>query len=99
MPVSAKSPFLRLRIERSEISNESTRLDIVSAVRREYDSGHLPAGSRLPPVRVLQHQLSVAKNTVQGAYEELVAQGIVINEARRGYFVLATPERRKPQPR
>src|SRR5215471_5848004 len=95
MPAHTKSPFLRLRIERSEISNESTRLDIVKAVRREYDSGHLPAGSRLPPVRVLQHQLGVAKNTIQGAYEELVAQGIVVNETRRGYFVLAGRERSK----
>ena len=89
----AKAPYIRLRIERSESSKSFARLDIVSAVRREYDSGKLLAGARLPPVRVLQHQLGVAKNTIQAAYDELVAQGIVQNRHRQGYFVL--PKERK----
>jgi DNA-binding transcriptional MocR family regulator len=88
-----KSPFIRLRIERSE-SHSFTRLDIVKAVRREFDSGCLPVGSRMPPVRVLQHQLGVAKNTIQTAYEELVAQGILENRARLGYFALALSKKR-----
>jgi len=84
----SKSPYVRLRVERSTSTNSFSRRDIVDAVRREYDSGKLLTGTRLPPVRVLQHQLGVAKNTVQAAYDELVAQGIVENRERRGYFVL-----------
>jgi len=84
-----KSPYLRLHIARSNDSRAFARMDIVAAVRREYDSGKLPTGSRLPPVRVLQHQLGVAKNTAHAAYEELVAQGVVENRQRLGYFVLA----------
>ncbi len=89
-----KSPYIRLRIERDQSVTDFSRLDIVKAVRREFDSGCLPAGSRLPPVRMLQHQLGIAKNTVQAAYEELVAQGILENRQRLGYFVLAPSNQR-----
>ena len=82
----AKVPYLRLRVDRSS-SVSFTRLDIVAAVRREHESGRLPAGSRMPPVRVLQHQLGISKNTAQSAYEELVAEGLLVNRERRGYFV------------
>ncbi|HYM35326.1 MAG TPA: PLP-dependent aminotransferase family protein, partial [Steroidobacteraceae bacterium] len=90
----AKSPYLRLHVEPGKARGGFTRFDIVKAVRREYDTGRLPAGSRLPPVRMLQHQLGIAKNTVHNAYEELVAQGVVDNRARRGYFVLAKSNQR-----
>jgi DNA-binding transcriptional MocR family regulator len=89
-----KSPFLRLHVERNDTGASFTREDIVRAIRREYDSNHLPQGSRLPPIRVLHHQLGVAKNTVQAAYEELVAQGVLENRDRRGYFVAAAVGKR-----
>jgi DNA-binding transcriptional MocR family regulator len=91
MPVS---PYLRLRIDPTSRSGVFSRADIVTAVRREYDSGKLPSGVRLPPVRVLQHQLGVGKNTIHAAYEELTAQGVVENRARQGYFVLAQPAKK-----
>ena len=86
MAASAKLPYVRLRVDRASAA-WFTRLDIVAAVRREHESGRLPAGSRMPPVRVLQHQLGVSKNTAHSAYEELVAEGLLVNRERRGYFV------------
>jgi 2-aminoadipate transaminase len=83
---SPKAPYVRLRIERAASSSFS-RADIIGAVRREYASGRLPAGSRMPPVRVLQHQLGISKNTAQEAYEELIADGVLTNRKRLGYFV------------
>jgi DNA-binding transcriptional MocR family regulator len=88
-------PFLRLRIESVAAARKLIGRDIVAAVRREYDAGRLLSGSRLPPVRVLQHQLGVAKNTVQRAYEELVAQGIIENRTRLGYFIRAAEAQRR----
>lgn len=53
-------------------------------------SGDLPAGTRLPTVRALAAELSVAANTVARAYRELEADGVVVTEGRRGTFVAAT---------
>lgn len=91
-----KLPYLRLRVERSSPERKVTGSDIVAAVDREYDAGRLPSGCRLPPVRVLQHQLGIAKNTVQRAYDELVARGIVENRVRLGYFIVG-PDKSHPR--
>ncbi len=85
---TATSPYLRLRIDHAGQERKPTALHIVASVQREHAAGLLPEGSRLPPVRVLQHQLGIAKNTVQSAYQELVARGLVEGRNRRGYFVL-----------
>ena len=47
---------------------------------------------RLPPVRVVQHQLGVAKQTVARAYEELQQRGLVINKPRLGYYAADLPQ-------
>lgn len=66
-----------------------TAADIVASVQREIAAGALPAGSRLPPVRALEKQLGLSKNTAQAAYDELVARGLVESRMREGVFVLA----------
>lgn len=50
-------------------------------------SGKLPADSRLPSVRELVLELSVSRNTVEGAYQELYAEGYIYSKPRSGYFV------------
>src|SRR5262245_54196077 len=67
----------------------ATANDIVASVQREITGGGLPAGSRLPPVRALEKQLGLSKNTAQAAYDELVARGLVEAREREGVFVLA----------
>lgn len=67
----------------------TTAADIVTSVQREIASGSLPAGSRLPPVRALEKQLGLSKNTAQAAYDELCARGLVEAREREGVFVLA----------
>jgi DNA-binding transcriptional MocR family regulator len=61
-------------------ARRATAADIVASVQREISTGALPAGSRLPPVRALDKQLGLSKNTAQAAYDELVARNLV--EAR-----------------
>jgi DNA-binding GntR family transcriptional regulator len=46
--------------------------------------GRLPAGFRLPPSRVLARHLSVSRNTVLYAYEELIADGLVTGRVGSG---------------
>ncbi len=92
---NGSSPYVRLRIERATANQRVTRLDIVSAIERELASSSGIVGFRLPPARVLQHQLRVEKNTVNGAYRELAARGLVEGNGH-GYVVAA---RRRPRRR
>lgn len=88
----SRSPYIRLRVD------DASAAGIVASVQREIASGSLPAGSRLPPVRALEKQLGLSKNTAQAAYDELVARGLVEAREREGVFVLATHTIAAPRP-
>lgn len=59
------------------------RRKLVSAIL----AGQIPPGTPLPSCRKLAKTLSVARNTVSLAYQELVEEGFLISRERRGYFV------------
>ena len=52
-------------------------------------SGKMPAHAKLPSVRDLATELSTSRNTVDGAYQELYAEGYIYSRQRSGYFVSA----------
>lgn len=92
----SRSPYIRLRVEAP--GRRATSADIIASVQREILGGALPAGSRLPPVRALEAQLGLSKNTAQAAYDELVARGLVEAREREGMFVLASERVAAPAP-
>ena len=92
----SRPPYIALHVASGE--RRATAADIVASVQREIASGGLPAGSRLPPVRTLEHQLGLSKNTAQAAYDELVARGLVEAREREGVFVLAATRTAAPPP-
>ena len=47
----------------------------------------LKTGYRLPSHRLLAKELGIGNNTVIRAYEQLVHEGYVMNEKRKGLFV------------
>jgi len=83
----SRVPYVGFHVASGE--RRATASDIVTSVMREIATGQLPAGSRLPPVRALENQLGLSKNTAQAAYDELVARGLVEAREREGVFVLA----------
>src|SRR5580698_690856 len=85
-----RAPYVALHVTGG--ARRAAAADIVASVRREIASGALPAGARLPPVRALEKQLGLSKNTAQAAYDELVARGLVEARQREGVFVLATTQ-------
>jgi len=63
---------------------------IYDSILRQIRAGQLSAGSRLPGKRSLAQQLSVGVNTVDAAYQMLVAEGYLEARPKSGFFVLET---------
>src|SRR4051812_33061869 len=92
----SRAPYVGLHV--STGARRATAADIVASVQREISAGALPAGSRLSPVRALEKQLGLSKNTAQAAYDELVARGLVEAREREGVFVLQASRVASPSP-
>ena len=56
-------------------------------IREDILTGRLPAGTKLPSKRALAANLEVSKITVEGAYNQLLAEGYVRSAEKVGYFV------------
>lgn len=70
---------------------------LYSQIREQILSGKLPADAKLPSVRDLASELSAGRNTVDGAYQELCAEGYIYSKQRSGYFVSALDRESAPQ--
>lgn len=66
-------------------------------IREDILGGVLPAGERLPSKRALAEHLQVSVITVEGAYQQLEAEGYIFARPRRGFFV-AQVDRVLPPP-
>lgn len=56
-------------------------------IREKILSGKFPAHFKLPSIRDLSVELGISRNTVDGAFQELCAEGYIYSKARSGYFV------------
>ncbi|CAM4180545.1 GntR family transcriptional regulator [Bacillus manliponensis] len=56
-------------------------------IKAEIRSGKIPPLTKLPAKRKLAVHLEVSKNTVESAYEQLLAEGYIESVSRKGYFV------------
>lgn len=56
-------------------------------IRQDILSGALTAGERLPSKRALAEHLQVSVITVEGAYQQLEAEGYVYTRPKQGFFV------------
>ena len=65
-------------------------------IRDEIEGGRLAAGERLPSKRALAAHLKLSVVTVEGAYGQLLAEGYLRSEAKRGFFVQAVQEEHRP---
>ena len=62
---------------------------IVDGIRRMIASRALRYGDAAPSVRKLSRELSVTPATVERAYRELIARGVLVSKRGRGTFVCA----------
>ncbi|MDP9457657.1 MAG: GntR family transcriptional regulator [Actinomycetota bacterium] len=63
-------------------------VQLVEGVRRALEVGTLGPGERLPTVRALAGELTVAPNTVVKAYNELQREGLIESRAGVGTVVV-----------
>ncbi len=62
---------------------------IVDGFRSQITSGILQKGDKLPSVRELAATLAINPNTIQRAYRELEASGLIVTITGKGCFVCA----------
>ncbi len=76
-----------------DLSGGGLCVRLVEALRADILSGRLAAGERLPSKRCLAEHHGISVQTVQNAYEQLIAEGYLCSRERSGYFVaeLETP--------
>lgn len=60
---------------------------IRTQIARQVRTGELVPGQKLPTVRALAQELSVAANTVARSYRELEHRGVVVTRGRLGTFI------------
>lgn len=70
-----------------DISGKNKYWSLCSHIRDDILRGRLKSGEKLPSKRSLADNLGVSTVTVQAAYEQLLAEGYIRSEERKGYFV------------
>jgi DNA-binding transcriptional MocR family regulator len=80
-------PYISVNVQSARPGRHPSAAEIVDAILAELRGGRLPPGCRLPPVRALELKLGISKNTVQSAYDELVARGAIEARERQGFYV------------
>jgi GntR family transcriptional regulator / MocR family aminotransferase len=97
--ITTGSDFLQLDIGEAPAGGRAAWL--AQRLRLARADGSLPAGSRLPPTRVLATDLRVSRGVVTEAYRRLVEDGHVAGRGRAGTVVvggLAAPVHRATRP-
>ncbi|MEU4236762.1 PLP-dependent aminotransferase family protein [Actinoplanes sp. NPDC026619] len=77
----------------------SRRARVELALRDAIRSGRLAPGTRLPSTRALAGELSLARNTIAAAYEQLIAEGFLAARTGSGTTVAVLPDRPAPAAR
>ncbi len=65
----------------------STYAYLYQLIREDIAQGVIPSNTKLPSKRSLAQHLGIGVATVAAAYEQLVTEGFVRSEQRRGFFV------------
>ena len=76
-----------MRVIVSPVSGVPLYEQIVEQVRQQIMAGELVAGAALPSLRALAGELRVSLITTTRAYNDLAAEGLIVNVPGKGSFV------------
>lgn len=65
---------------------------IYRCIKEAIENGTLIKGDKLPSIRGLSCDLNISRTTVESAYDQLCAEGYIVNKPRCGYFIEANPD-------
>ncbi|MGN8646518.1 MocR-like pyridoxine biosynthesis transcription factor PdxR [Gracilibacillus sp. HCP3S3_G5_1] len=69
--------------------NDNTPLyiQLYEYILEEIEAGRISQGTRLPSIRKLASHLEISKNTVDAAYQQLIAEGYIKSKPKSGLYV------------
>lgn len=67
--------------------SESMQFQLYSSMREAIVSRQLQPGGRLPSTRELAQRLCVSRNTIMGAFDQLIAEGYLVGRQGAGTFI------------
>jgi GntR family transcriptional regulator / MocR family aminotransferase len=73
-----------------ERSSTSLWRQLYQQLRQAIISRRLPSGTRLPATRLLAEELGCSRNTILGAFEQLIAEGYLVGRIGSGTYVAET---------
>lgn len=89
---------LRLELSLTGVLRGQQASALMARLRDAVRSGSLPTGTRLPPSRVLAHDLGVSRGVVVRVYEQLTAEGYLNTRQGSGTAVAAVPRQHAASP-
>lgn len=84
----SKEPSIMLEMTPNLNNEEPLYLQLYNYIKVEIQNGKIRAQSKLPSQRSLAKHLQISRNTVDAAYQQLLAEGYVISRARDGLYVV-----------
>lgn len=71
----------------ANLNGESMYTHLYSCIKADITSGVLHAGDKLPSKRMLAKNLGISIITIENAYAQLLVEGYIYSEPKRGYYV------------
>ncbi|MDZ7542836.1 GntR family transcriptional regulator, partial [Clostridium perfringens] len=62
-------------------------IQLYNFIKNEIQNGNIESKSKLPSKRKLSKHLEISQNTIESAYEQLIAEGYIISIPKKGYYV------------
>ena len=71
--------------------------ELYQKIRQDILSGLIKSGEKLPSKRNLAQNLGVSTITIENAYDQLICEGYIYTEEKKGYFVSDIKKLSKPK--
>ncbi|WML52870.1 aminotransferase class I/II-fold pyridoxal phosphate-dependent enzyme [Neobacillus sp. PS3-12] len=68
-------------------------IQLADYIKREISNGNISGGEKLPSKRNLSAYLGLSLNTIQAAYDQLIAEGYIKSMPRKGLYVTKVEEK------